>query len=141
MRNTPPANGAPWDISPPTSGGKYRARVWPNVQYAWKPCMLVVLSRPVTPSSLELCQEIGNVRVVLISVLYAQRLWVQFQKESASRSRYLPMDCCNPVLNWLRWPGWMATELAPKTLWSSPPTPVALESSRFSLNGVSKVLA
>src|ERR1035438_10734695 len=56
-------------------------------------------------------------------------------------SDLLPMDCCKPVLNWLRWPGWMATELAPKTFWANPPTPVALERSRFSLNGVSKVLA
>ena len=31
--------------------------------------------------------------------------------------------------------------IAPKTFCASPPTPVALESSRFSLNGVSKVRA
>ena len=31
--------------------------------------MLVVLRRPVTPSSLELCQAIGNVMVVFNSVL------------------------------------------------------------------------
>ena len=31
--------------------------------------MLMVLTRPVTPSSLELCQEIGNVMVVFSSVL------------------------------------------------------------------------
>src|ERR1035441_7449214 len=113
MRNTPPANGAPWEISPPTSGGKYRARVWPNVQYAWKPCRLVVLSLPVAPSSLalvavagvrpivryagkpcrlvvlslpvapsslELFHEIGNVRVVLSSVLKSYELCVNFQK-------------------------------------------------------------
>ena len=34
-----------------------------------KPRMLVVLRRPVTPSSFELCHEIGNVMVVLSSVL------------------------------------------------------------------------
>ena len=33
----------------------------------------------------------------------------------------------------------MGTEVEPKTLLARPPTPVALESSRFSLKGVSKV--
>src|ERR1017187_6962431 len=98
--------------------------------------MLVVLSRPVTPSSLELCQEIGNVKVVLSSVLKSYALWEHFQKYSASRSRYLPMDCCKPVLTCCRWPGWMATEFARKTFCPTPPPPVAWERSRFSLNGV-----
>ena len=50
------------------------------------------------------------------------------------------MACWKPVLNWLRRPGLDGQRTAlPKTFWSSPPTPVALESSRFSLNGVSKV--
>ena len=40
----------------------------------------VVLNRPVTPSSLELCQEIGKVMVVLSSVLKSKPPWVYFQK-------------------------------------------------------------
>ena len=48
--------------------------------------MLVVLKRPVTPSSFELCPEIGNVNVVLSNVLKSYELWVDFQKQSASRS-------------------------------------------------------
>ena len=36
---------------------------------AWKPCRFVVLTRPVTPSSFELCHAIGNVMVVFSSVL------------------------------------------------------------------------
>jgi len=79
MRKTPPAN-PPKGIKPPVSGGKYRARVWPKVRYAWNPCKSMVLTRAVTPSSLELYQEIGNVIGVLNRMLKSYALCVYFQK-------------------------------------------------------------
>jgi len=54
--------------------------IWPKVRYAWNPCKSMVLTRAVTPSSLELCQEIGNVIGVLNRMLKSYALCVYFQK-------------------------------------------------------------
>ena len=66
MRNTPGGFGA---SSPPSSGGKYRARLWPSVKYARKPCRSTVDTRADTPSIFDCCHAIGNVIVVFNSVL------------------------------------------------------------------------
>src|SRR5207249_10922491 len=48
------------DLSPPLSGPKYRARVWPIVVYHWKPRRLVVPMRTATPSNFDFFHEIGK---------------------------------------------------------------------------------
>ena len=68
MRNTPTATGVPWEISPPSSGGKNRARVWPKFK-GLEAAEVGGGHAAGTPSSLELCQEMGNVMGEFNSVL------------------------------------------------------------------------
>src|SRR5664279_638942 len=103
-----------------------------------------MLARSANPGILELCHSIGKVIGVLPSTLKSYALWVYFQMYSPSITRNFPMACCRPAWNSLRKPGAngvvVLEEQARRGFRTSEPQPM-LESTRFSLKGVSNVRA
>src|SRR3984957_3198298 len=130
--------------APATCGGKNRAAtedITTNAERLWK---FGTSARRAKPGIFELCQSIGNVIGVLPSTLKSKALWVYFQMYSPLKTKCLPKPCCSPAWNSLRKPGCRIVETpgehASSGLRTALPQPT-LESTRFSLNGVSSVRA
>src|SRR5271157_1060516 len=87
----------------------------------------------------------GNVIGVLPKTLKSKALLVYFQMYSPSTVRYFPKACCSPAWNSLRDPGDSGVVLhAPRvdiSAFTTGSLHPRLESTRFSLNGVSMVRA
>src|ERR1700745_2847501 len=107
------------------------------------------------PGIFELCQEIGKKIGVAPKILKSYALCVYFQMYSASTTKYLPKACWNPAWNSLRKPGVIGVRVllklpsgfahpSPEAKKRAPTIGFAqpmLESTKFSLNGDSSVLA
>src|SRR5271154_556189 len=130
--------------APATCGGKKRAAtedITTKAERLWK---LGTSTRRAKPGIFELCQSMGKVIGVLPRTLKSKALWVYFQMYSPLKTIFLPKACCKPAWNSLRKPG-CSVPCTPGVQESrGDNTSLAqpwLESTRFSLNGVSSVRA
>ena len=145
MRNTVlPPGAAP---IPLTCGVKKRAATCDMTMNADSPWKFGMLPRMAYPGIFELSHSMGKVIGVLPSTLKSYALCVYFQMYSASTTKYLPKACSKPAWNSLRQPGLsgvvdthglMVLDMSALITGSLHPR---LESTRFSLNGVSSVRA
>src|ERR1700756_5741064 len=106
--------------------------------------MLGTLTRPANPGILELCHSIGNVSGVAPNTPKSYALCVYFQMYSPEKTRYLPNACCSPAWNSLRQPGLKGVTAFVKQTrrgFSTGSAHPVLESTRFSLKGVSSIRA
>src|SRR5271155_1473632 len=104
------------------------------------------------PGIFDFAHSIGYVIGVLPTTLKSNALWVYFQMYSPSRTKYFPKACCRPAWNSLRKPGAIGVRELDVQLRSPVPGMPSwgprtallqpmLESTRFSLNGDSRVRA
>src|SRR6266566_2101538 len=138
---TVPEGTAP---APPIWGVKKRAATLEKTMSAENPWKLGTLTRPANPGILELCHSIGNVSGVLPKTPKSYALWVYFQTYSPEKTRYRPNACCSPTWNSLRQPGLKGVavfEEHTRSGFSTGSAHPVLESTRFSLNGVSSIRA
>src|SRR5580765_5404266 len=130
--------------APPTWGVKKRAATLEKTKRAENPWMFGTLTRPATPGIFELFHSIGNVSGVLPNTPKSYALWVYFQTYSPENTRYRPRACCRPTWNSLRQPGLKGVtrfeEQVRRGFNTGSAHPV-LESTRFSLKGVSNIRA
>src|ERR1700724_1776409 len=107
---------------------------------AENPWKFGTLTRPANPGILDLSHAMGKKIGVLPRMLKSYALWVYFQMYSPEKTRYFPKACCNPAWNSLRQPGLNGVapgdEQASSGFRTGSAQPM-LESTRFSLNGVS----
>src|ERR1051325_11432576 len=130
--------------APPSCGLKNHDVTLEKTQSAVRPWKFGTLIRPANAGIFELCHSIGNVSGVLPNTPKSYALWVYFQTYSPENTRYLPNACCSPAWNSLRQPGLNGVAAFVEQVRSGFNTGSAqpvLESTRFSLNGVSNNLA
>src|SRR5580693_1612084 len=111
---------------------------------AENPSHVGISARSANPGIFELCQSIGKVMGVLPSTLKSKALWVYFQMYSPLTTACLPNACCTLAWNSLRKPGCSVPETPGVQSSSGASTSLLqpwLDSTRFSLNGVSSVRA
>src|SRR5215470_8134908 len=143
MRKTPlDAKGvAP---APPSCGVKNLAATLEKTVCAANPWKLGTLIRPAKPGIFDRSHSTGNAIGELPRTLKSKALWVYFQMYSPEKTRYFPMACSRPAWNSLRHPGarGVAFEVAhPSSGFNTGLSQPTLATIRFSLKGVSKILA
>src|SRR5271156_3775005 len=130
--------------APATWGGKNLAETDDATTNALKLWKLGTSARSASPGTFELCQSIGKVMGVLPRTLKSNALCVYFQMYSPLNTTFFPKACCRPAWNSLRNPGCSVPCTPAEQESRGDNTALAqpwLESTRFSLNGVSSVRA